>query len=90
MITLRDFFGMTGDEQKIVVFYDDTVEQHKVYEGYNIATKTKLAIVSTRNDYIRDSENYIVVIIEAVNNVIRLVIMEKSDYEQEVKRHDKR
>ena len=37
MITLKDIFGMTDDEQQLVIDFDDTVDYTRIYSGNNPA-----------------------------------------------------
>ena len=87
MITLKDFFGMTTDTQRITIDYDDTETYHRVYEGYNLTSNSLEAMASIRNEYIENADQYIVVIMAAVNSILNVVIMDKSEYENEVKRN---
>jgi hypothetical protein len=87
MITLKDFFGMTPDTQRIAIDYDDTVTYHRVYEGFNLTSNNLEDMASIKNEYIKNANQYVVVIMAAVNNILNVVIMDKSEYENEVKRN---
>lgn len=88
MITLKDIFTMTSDDQKIIIDFDDTIEYTRVYSGNNPAYLLQQELIGLSNKYIANAENYPVAVMYAKQDNLHIVIMNKEDYEREVKEYE--